>query len=200
MAMSAGCALSHSNCLLSPALFEKTFFVGEFAYRVESAETVEGDYTPPSPSESWLALRFELQEEFMLGRRSRDDDPEVIVALDVVEHIDFTPVVTDITAGTTEYCTADPSTRTDPEPRWFERNHVLVDWSNDAVAMTRLDASLRAEDVTPMPMASPLVAFTRDADDLGFEVVTEYRVRPAGCGGDVCSARVRLRHHIRRTP
>lgn len=180
----SGCAASHEriDCPGDPTWFDRVELTGVWELS-EHVMRVSGDYAPEDPPA--ILVQLTSDENWLLA--APVDGGELVLANDV-EHADFRP-----SAG--GFCTGDLDTRSDPQPRWFERSHLrLGAREHTGASMRRLDPTL--SDVAPIPAE---IDFARDDDGLGFHWRSRSLVQPAGCTTAGCTSVLEVEHHVRRT-
>ncbi len=185
-----GCAQSHdfSICETDEDLIPVMLFAGEFAARVESVETIAGAYIAPMRTSDLGRTRFTLDEPYLLASSPMMAPEELTPVLAVAGREDFL-----LDPDTGRYCTADPTTRSDPQPRWFETSHVRLGPDVLATGWQQLDPDVLAESV---PSEQRLLV--PDEDGLGFTLTTDYRIRTPDCSSDACTSLVRVTRHFLR--
>ena len=183
----AGCDPPSRSCgqgALGVRLVDKALIVGAFVHRIESVETLEGDYEPPPPSDEWAPAEATIDENFWLAERG-----DAVIVVRVIDHVALTEGMCGPLFDRARPWSERPFARLDPAVELGAPLEIV-----DATLAYREPVSSVPESLTD-DWEYPLTA---DDDQLGFTLRADYYVEPAGCDDSSCSSTVRLTHHFRR--
>lgn len=156
---------------VQPNVVEKSVFAGEWYYQQTVIDTPYSSFTFVGYQGSLERIRWEIQEEFLIARRSYEhiagaepsgitgaaEDGAVVAVYRIESHFDIRRAYNPLTGEELNVITENATDRP-----WYERRFMRVDWSTNLADATDLFAIDRVlEGVT----AEPVAYYVQDQND-----------------------------------